>query len=515
LRLAEIMAALSLATDLGNGQPLEFSIRACILSLGLGERLGLNESELRDVYYYSLLRHVGCNAESFALAALVGDEIGVRRDFATIDAGQVVEQFSLLFRYLRQANADDPPATFIRDVIRGFVEGPEVIGNAIASYCEVAQSLARRLGFNATVIRALGQIYERWDGKGHPSGLKGEEIDRAVRIVILAQDAVIFQRLGGNAKAVQVARERSGKKYDPAVVERFCQNVDQLLLAEDDQFAWDRLLELEPGAPVRLTGAEVDTACQVFADFADLKSPYTLGHSPRVAALVADAGRHFGLPEADVVLLRRAGWVHEVGRVGVSAGIWTKTGPLSERDREQVRLHPYYTERILARPAPLAQIGALASRHHERLDGSGYHRGLTAAWISPPARLLTAANLYQALTESRPHRSPRSADDAASYLQRETREGRLDRDAVTSVLEAAGHRVRPVSRERVAGLSDREVEVLRLLARGHSTKQIAADLTISAKTADTHIQHVYTKIGVSTRAGATLFAVEHDLLAAS
>jgi len=319
LRLGEVMAALSLATDLGNGQPLEFSVRACILALRLAAGLGLTASELHDLFYYALLRHVGCNAEAYALAALVGDEMAVRREYATIDAGNLSENFNLLFRHLRLANAGSPPFTYIRQLLTGFLSGSEVVSSAVAGYCEVAQSLARRLGFGAAVGRALGQIYERWDGRGQPGGLKGEEISLVVRIVVLAQDMVIFQRLGGLEAALAVARERSGGKYDPQLVERFCRDAPQLLLDIDDELSWDRLLAMEPGPPTVLSGPQIDTVCQVIADFADLKSPNTLGHSPRVANLAAEAGRRYGLTEPEVVLLRRAGWLHEIGSAFLSA----------------------------------------------------------------------------------------------------------------------------------------------------------------------------------------------------
>jgi HD-GYP domain-containing protein (c-di-GMP phosphodiesterase class II) len=261
-----------------------------------------------------------------------------------------------------------------------------------------------------------------------------------------------------------------------------------------------------------LSDEQFDTACQAIADFADIKSPYTLGHSNGVASLASEAACRCGLPEADAVALRRAGLLHDIGRVSVSAGIWGKPGSLTEREWERVRLHPYYTERVLARPRILAQLGSLAALHHERLDGSGYHRGLPAAMLSPAARILAAADVYHAMTEPRPHRSPLTPDAAAIELQREARAGRLDSEVVSGVLAAAGHRVSISRRELVAGLSEREVEVLRLLARGHSMKQIAARLTISEKTVDNHIQHIYIKIGVSTRAGATLFAMEQNLI---
>jgi len=204
--------------------------------------------------------------------------------------------------------------------------------------------------------------------------------------------------------------------------------------------------------------------------------------------------------------------LHDVGRVGISAGIWVKPGPLSDREWEHVRMHPYYTEHVLARPALLAQIGSVAALHHERLDGSGYHKGMSGGAISLPARILAAADVYHSLNEERPHRPPRSAEEAADVLMGEVRKGRLDVDACNSVLAAAGHNVRPVRRGGAAGLSDREIEVLKLLARGLSMKQIAAMLTITPKTVDHHTQHIYTKIGVSTRAGATMYAMQKGLV---
>jgi HD-GYP domain-containing protein (c-di-GMP phosphodiesterase class II) len=204
--------------------------------------------------------------------------------------------------------------------------------------------------------------------------------------------------------------------------------------------------------------------------------------------------------------------LHDVGRTAISGGIWAKPGPLTEREWERVRMHSYYTERVLARPATLARLGTIAALHHERLDGSGYHRGSRADLLSPAARILAAADVYHAMTETRPHRPALSPENAAEELQREVRAGRLDSEAARAVLAAAGHRVHKVRHESVAGLSEREVEVLRLIARGHSMKEVAQLLIISQKTVDHHIQHIYTKIGVSTRAAATLFAMQHDLL---
>jgi HD-GYP domain-containing protein (c-di-GMP phosphodiesterase class II) len=205
--------------------------------------------------------------------------------------------------------------------------------------------------------------------------------------------------------------------------------------------------------------------------------------------------------------------LHDIGRVGISAAIWGKPGPLTEQEWERVRMHTYNTERVLNRSSALAPLASIASLHHERLDGSGYHRGLPASLLPPAARILAAADAYHAMTEPRPHRAPLSPEAAMEALQTEVRGGRLDGDAAASVLAAAGHQMRSARRQLVAGLSEREVEVLRLLARGNTIKQMARLLYVSDKTVDNHVQHIYTKIGVSTRAGATLFAMEHDLLA--
>lgn len=513
LRLAEVIAALSLATDFGMGQPLEYALCVCVLSVRLGEALALSESELREVYYLALLRHIGCNAETYRMADLFGDELALRTQIAAVDGGHTPQVIGLVIRSIQQANEGRSALYLARMIAQGLLTAPHLMKEEYTGFCEVAQRLAERLGFGEGIKCALGQVFERWDGRGVPGRFKGEDIALSMRIVTLAQDVITFHRLEGAEAAVTMAQQRKGAIYDPRMVECFCQQAPQLLAGFEQEPSWEVVLSLEPGIRIRLSDEQFDTACRAIADFADIKSPYTLGHSVGVAELAAQAARHCGLPEADRVALRRAGLLHDVGRVGVSAGIWGKPGPLSEREWERVRMHPYYTERVLARPGMLARLGALAALHHERLNGSGYYRGLKASMLSPAARILAAADVYHAMTELRPHRPARTPEAAAEELQREARTGRLDSEAVSGVLAAAGHRVHTSRRKLVDGLSEREVEVLRLIARGNSIKQIAGLLTISEKTVDNHIQHICNKIGVSTRAGATLFATEHDLLA--
>jgi HD-GYP domain-containing protein (c-di-GMP phosphodiesterase class II) len=506
------MAALSIATDLGMGQPLETALCSCVVAMRLGEALKFDDDTLRDVYYQALLRYIGCNSDADALAALMGNELALRHDFAAVDTGRPPEVLGIAIHYLRQASAGEPPYRMATLVARGLLTLPRVMNESFAGHCEVAQRLADRLGLAESLIVCLGQLYERWDGKGRPRGLKGEEVAPAVLLVSLAQDAVVWARIGGPDAAVATVRKRSGSAYHPRMAERFCEAAPSILAGLDQEPTWQSVLALEPGGRDCLSDEELDRSCEALADFADMKSPYTLGHSPGVATLAAGAGRRFGLPQADVTALRRAGLLHDIGRVGISAGIWGKERALSEREWEQVRLHTYYTDRILARPNPLGRIGALASQHHERLDGSGYHRGTPGLTLSPAARILGVADAYQAMTEARPHRQALPRDEAAEELRREVRAGRLDGDAVHSVLAEAGHRVPPTRRERPAGLSEREITVLRLLARGLSNRVMAQQLSLSSDTVKHHIRHIYDKTGVSTRAGATLFAMEHALL---
>ena len=512
VRLAELMAMLSIATDLGMGQPLESALCSCVVAMRLGEALNLDDDMLRDVYYQALLRYIGCNADTHTLAAIFGDELALRHDFAAVDPGRLPEVLSVATRHLWQANAGEPPYRVATTIARALLTLPQLMHENFAGHCEVAQRLAARLGLADSLIVCLGQLYERWDGKGQPRGLKGEEVAPPVLLVTLAQDAIVWTRIGGIDAAVATVRKRSGGAYHPRMAERFCEKAPTILAGLDEDPTRESVLALEPGPRVPLTDEELDRSCEALADFADIKSPYTLDHSTGVAALAAGAGRRCGLVGADVMALRRAGLLHDIGRVGVSAGIWGKEGALSEREWEQVRLHAYYTDRLLSHPEPLRRLGTLASQHHERMDGSGYHRALTRESLSPSARILAAADAYHAMIELRPHRPALPPEQAAEELRRQVRAGRLDGDAVRAVMAEAGHRVPRVRRERPAGLSEREVEVLRLLARGLSNRDMAQQLYLSADTVKHHIQHIYDKIGVSTRAGATLFATEHRLL---
>jgi HD-GYP domain-containing protein (c-di-GMP phosphodiesterase class II) len=388
---------------------------------------------------------------------------------------------------------------------------PRAWAAAATTHREISQRLAADLGFGESVVAALGHTYAHWDGAGQPRGLHREGISLAARIVTLTGDAEVFHRLGGMDALAAVIRRRAGSWYDPGLAREFLERASALTAALDGAASWDAVLAAEPAGGRFLDESSVDTALLAMADFVDLKSPFFSGHSRGVAERARAAAVALALPDADVRLVWRAGLIHDLGRAGVPNSIWEKPGPLAEWEWERVRLHPYYAERMLTRVAGLQPAAHLASLHHERLDGSGYHRGAVAADLPATARVLQAADVRQALGEERPHRPALPATAATDVLRLEVRTARLDGAAVAALLPGSARR--PRRRGWPAGLTAREVEVLGLLARGRTNKAIAARLHVSPRTVGHHIQHIYRKLGVSTRAGATLFAMQHDLIA--
>jgi len=333
------------------------------------------------------------------------------------------------------------------------------------------------------------------------------------RLVQLAGPVEVVARRRGTEAAVAVARRHRGTQFDPAVVDLFCSRAPEVLEGLDQASDWDAVLGTEPELSRRVSGVGLDGVLEAMADLVDMKSPCLAGHSRGVADLASAAACAAGYPDDEVAVLRRAGLIHDLGRLGVSNAVWDKPGRVTEAESERVRLHPYLTDRMLSRVSALDRSRQIAARHHERLDGSGYPRGLTAASLTPPDRLLAAADVYHAMTEPRPHRDPLDPGQAARELRAEVTGGRLDSEAAEAVLAAAGHRV-PARRAWPGGLTTREVEVLGLLARGHSNREIAHRLVVTPKTAANHIEHIYAKLGVSSRAAATLYATQHGLMGA-
>lgn len=514
LRLLEPLAALSVVTDLAHGRPTDQALRAALLAVRVSEQLSAPAATGRDALYVTLMRSLGCTATSHEYAiALGGDDIAVRREGDAIDPTRPSEAMSFV-----RGVARSRPATHRLSVYAsGLIQGRRVAVDGARADCEVARQLAVRLRLGADVTTALYQGFERWDGRGHPEGLRGENILASARIAAAASAAVMFRKsLGDDCRAV--LRAWSGRALDPAAVAAVLDVWSQESRANGHAAAetWtgeeageDPLLSLlDAETPVRnVAEDELDAVAEAFSSLADLKATHLHGHSSGVARLASRAAELVGEDATAITNIRRAALLHDLGRVAIPTGIWERPGRLTSTEWELVRLHAYQTERILARSTALAPLGRIAGLHHERLDGSGYHRGCRAVDQDRAARILAAADMYHALIEVRPHRPAHSADAAA----RVTRDAALDHDAVEAVLEAAGH-VRRRDRTRPAGLTEREVDVLRLMVRGLSMKQAARELFISVSTVHTHLAHVYEKAGVSTRAAAAVFAMENDLL---
>jgi HD-GYP domain-containing protein (c-di-GMP phosphodiesterase class II) len=499
LRLIELLASLSLATDVVTGQQMGHGIRTSLLATDLARRLGCQPEQIRHVQQVALLRFLGCTAEVTTLARDVGgDDISFNRAMAPVLNGRRGESIRAVFG----AVAPDQPAFRRVGSIVRVITDSSAERLTMESHCEVAAMLAGRLELDDTVTHCLRHAYERWDGRGFPDGLKGEEVPLAIRVCALARDVDIISTLGGDP--VQVVESRSGKTYDPAVAAVFAHGDIQV-----PEAVWDDLLAAEP-PPVAIVD-RVDDALAVMADMADLKSQWTRGHSRRVAALAGEAALAADMPGDDVEAIQRAALVHDLGRVGVENGIWDKPGPLSIDEWEKVRLHTYLTDRILSRCEYLKGLARTAARHHERPDGMGYHQRLERPNLSLGDQILAASSAYVAMTSERPHRPALLPEDAASKLEKSATEEAFDIEAVRHVLHALGHETNLRASSVPGGLTDREVEVLRLLTREHTNREIADELFISPKTVGRHVENIYTKIGVSTRAGAAVFAMENGL----
>jgi HD-GYP domain-containing protein (c-di-GMP phosphodiesterase class II) len=506
IRLAEVLAAISLASDVGHDQPLEKSLRNAVIAVRVGEALELSRDELSATFYVSLLRSMGCTSNAPETAMLFGGEdqqfMGIVQMFTGAHGREWAQNAA------RHVATVAPELAPLRDAQWFATEGKLAGRIARDSACEVSMSLARRLGLSAAVQQSLDQVYERWDGYG-PSQVGGEDLHIPARISHVVDIVEIAWRGGGVPAVREVARRRSGTHFDPrlaALVERCAGDLFDDL---EDADMLEAALAVEPTPHPRRGASEIDVLARAVADFADLKTTWTLGHSPAVAELAAAAAP----TDADREALLVAGLLHDLGRVAVPNGIWDKPGPLGPSQRERVRLHTYYTERILARTPVFASYAALAGATRERLDGGGYHRALGEGALTEPMRVLGAADAYVAMTSARPHRAALSGEAATAQLHREVADGHLCRDAVAAVLEAAGHG-RAAAPPPPCGLTEREVEVLALLARGQTNKQIGGALYLSARTVQHHVAHIYDKIDRRTRAGAAMFAMEHRLLGA-
>jgi HD-GYP domain-containing protein (c-di-GMP phosphodiesterase class II)/DNA-binding CsgD family transcriptional regulator len=503
-RRADLLGALSLAIDLGLGQPMEHVMRSALAAERLALALGCSDADRAAAFYTTVLMWIGCHADSHEYAQWFGDDIAVRQSSYLVDWAGVPYA-----RFLLQSLGRGRPFTQRIKITGAMLRDTRGnLSRLVGSHCTSAGLLACRLGLDESVQNALPYTFERFDGAGLPVGASGETIPLAMRVAQVADVAEVHHRLGGVDAASETVRRRSGGQFDPAVARAFLATpTDILVTGELPDWRAATVWQNDRAMPA----AELASLLSGLGEFVDLKSPYTLGHSAGVSALAAAAGRHVGLTADEIEELRRAGQLHDLGRIGVSNLVWDKARPLTQSERERVEMHPYLTERMLRQVGGLQTEASLAAKHHERLDGSGYPRGLTGSSLSVADQTLAAADCFRSAIEPRPYRPPASRQEAAEHLRAEVRAGRLGAQATAAVLAAAGE----VSGARGSwpdDLTNREVEILRLVARARTTTQIATELSITEKTVRNHIEHLFAKTGVSNRVGASLYAIDHGLL---
>lgn len=494
----EVAALLALAQDHSFGQPPGSQLRATVIAQHLATAAGLTSTERAHVWWTSTLRFLGCTGHAFDTAVVFGDEIELRAASLHADFSSTAEVLRLM---VERAGSDRSGNARIRSVLAVLAGGQKAAELNFRMACEVADSFAQRLGVAEPVRLALAANFERWNGRGLPKHVKGHEIPLAMRVAQLSQELEVFARVDDVARAVEMVADRSGRAYDPVLANLVVANAEEWFAAINDVDPWDAALAVAPPSPP-LGAAAARDALLVLADFADLKCPWMSGHSRTVAALALEAGG----PDAEAAAL-----VHDFGVVAVPNTIWDKRGPLTRDERDRAESHSLITEQLLRRVPYTAALAGRAGAAHERIDATGYHRRCGAAQLDLTQRVVAAADCYQAMTSERPYRGALTREAAVSEMRAMSRAGQLDGEAVERVLAAAGNR-RSARPPLPAGLTTREAEVLRLLTLGLTTREVARELAITAKTADHHVQHIYTKIGVSTRGAAALFAIEHGIL---
>jgi HD-GYP domain-containing protein (c-di-GMP phosphodiesterase class II) len=507
------VATLALAQDNAFGQPLESQLRSCLLATWMCDAAGFDQSVRDTVYWVALLRYIGCTGHAHEVATLFGDEIAIRAQTLVHDAGNPAEVIQDVIRFATAGRAQEEREQMVQFIQQN---AREWATHNFSSGCEVGDMLLQRIEFGSDVRESLRFTFERWNGKGYPAHAGGETIPLPMRIVHLSHDMEALARLFSPERALEAARERRDRTYDPALVDVFLAHGSEWFARLAKTEPWDAVLDLEPHPRRVLDGESLDNALLMAADFIDLKSPYMGGHSRRCAQLATQAAQVLGFSDEAITTLRGAALVHDFGTTAVPNSIWDKRGSLTRAEFDRVELHPMLTEQMLRRSSGLAALNSVASAHHEKSDGSGYHKRVRADAVDPAAAVLAATEVYVGMTTERADRPAFSAGDAAAELSRLASTGVLEPRSIRAVLVAAGHgepAAAPVRRAKhPGGLSRREVDVLRLAARGLTTREIGERLFISTKTADHHIQHVYVKIGVSTRAAAALWAMQNAVV---
>jgi putative nucleotidyltransferase with HDIG domain len=401
IRLSEVLAALSHALDITEGQPRGHSERTCLIAMRIAEQLGLDQQTRSSLFHAALLKDAGCSSNAAKVASLYGaDDAVVKRDRKLTDHLDAAQSVRHLVRSTAPGRSPLAKARRLRHLVAHGSAGSRGLTDL---RCERGAAVARSVGVSLEAETAIRHLDEHWDGRGYPNGLAGEAISLCGRILCLAQTAEVFWQDGGAPEACQVARDRRGTWFDPALVDALC-------AAEHDDAFWPtlavpRVAALEPVDRLLLTDDDgLDRIAQAFAGIVDAKTPYTARHSDGVAEIAVRLGDALGLDADALRELRRAGLLHDIGKLGVSNRILDKPGKLDANEWAAVRRHPQWTLEILQNVPAFAELAELAANHHEKLDGSGYFRGLTADQLTLPARILGVADVAEALSAARPYR---------------------------------------------------------------------------------------------------------------
>jgi HD-GYP domain-containing protein (c-di-GMP phosphodiesterase class II)/DNA-binding CsgD family transcriptional regulator len=508
IRLAPFLGALSLTTDLGGGFAAGAARRTAVIASRVASACGCPSSEIRDAYYAGMLRFLGCTAYAYEASVLVGgDDLAFLQAFADVD---LASKPAMLARSVTRLAAGRGALARLRAVLR-FVLDPGGAEKVSTAHCELGRQLAKDLGMPDAVVLALRDMYERWDGRGVPRGLRGAEVGTVTRVLHTAHVLEVYSCEHGAARALDEIQRRRSAHFDPRVCAAVMRAGGELLQGLDGGAADQVFLDAEPQPwrPLPATAGLLQIA-RTFAAYADVKSPYTLGHSFEVARTAVAAATRLGVDAASQRDLEIAALLHDLGRVGVSNELWDAPRRFQAVELERVRLHGVYTERVLAQLPALAPYAELAAAAHERLDGSGYHRRPRAADLSVEAQILAAADAWVGMRSIRPHR-PALSDDAARQILAEAGRAGSFSERVVAAVTGAGDAWRE-PHDAPCGLTEREVAVLLQVARGLSNKEIGRTLGISPRTVQTHLEHCFQKTGARSRSAAAIFAARHGLL---
>ncbi len=433
LRLSTIIGALSHALDLTEGQPPGHCLRACWIGFHVGQAIGMTRQQLWDLYYTLLLKDAGCSSNAERLCQLyANDDRITKHDYFQVDSDSLRQLARFVF-------AHTAPGADLRErlsrIIHLLRHGQRLADELVVTRCERGANVARQLGFSDRVAEGIRNLDEHWNGRGRPQRLEGEAIPLASRIALAAQVADVFHQVGGPEAAVAEVRRRRGSWFDPRVADVLCD------LAVSPSF-WapmqavdfaDRLWDIEPGHEhIAASETQLDAIALAFAQIVDAKSHFTFGHSERVGQYAEAVSRQLGLPDDHVAWVRRGALLHDLGKLGVSNSVLDKPGPLDAAEWDAVRRHPALTEDILSRIAPFAELARVAGAHHERLDGSGYPHGLDATRIRLETRIITTADIFDALTAERPYRRALPVEAVMAIMQRE-RGRAIDADCLAAL----------------------------------------------------------------------------------